>query len=516
VHMGGARRALLTNEVMVEVRATREPNRLLAAVMQEAEISNKGLALRVRAEAEKAGLAISPDHVSVRRWLSGVRPHDDAIRCIAAALGAKLGRKITFPEIGFDPAPIGEARAIDDAAHYPPTSAQAVELLSELAAADLADSPSLIKSLWVPDAAPGIITEYLFGEPWRADFGSLAGYSGTNIAERIRATVQYLMDLDFQFGGGHTRKMLLFYWKTEIAPALREQHPDLIRREVFSAAANAAEMLGWSAYDSGRHGAGQRYFTQGLRLAREADDQVIGSRILSSMSHQANYLGRFSEAIQFARSAQASGAGKVTQTVNAMFLAMEARALASIGDGRACAEILHRAELEFDRGKLGEDPAWIKYFDGLELAGEAAHCFRDLGKHRETLQFVTQALDPVLTPPRTRAFIGLVSAAGSLAAGDVDQAVATASEAIGHAGALKSSRYLRYVEDFHNSLVSFGATGSAVRSFTDLLVTTYPALSFTALPPIKTGANRSKAPREESASALDIPQQSRSTRQHSA
>ena len=67
--------------------------------MQQAVVSNKGLATRVRAEALKIGLDISPDHVSVRRWLDGMRPHQDTIRAIAAALGAKLNRRVTCAEI---------------------------------------------------------------------------------------------------------------------------------------------------------------------------------------------------------------------------------------------------------------------------------------------------------------------------------------------------------------------------------------------------------------------------------
>ena len=130
-----------------------------------------------------------------------------------------------------------------------------------------------------------------------------------------------------------------------------------MRREIFSAAAEVAQLLGWSAYDAGRHGAAQRYFTQGLRLATEAGDPVLGGRLLSNLSHQANYLGRYDEALQFARAAQASGGGRATGTVTAMFLAMEARALASSGDARLCANALNLAEQAFARRDPAKGPA---------------------------------------------------------------------------------------------------------------------------------------------------------------
>lgn len=457
--------------------AEREPNTLLAAVMAQAGVSNKGLATRVRAEAAKCGHDISPDHVSVRRWLDGVRPHHETIRCIAAALGAKLNRKITAAEIGFGAVQeVAEVDRVNEGAQYTPHSAQAVELLATLTSADLSDSPALAASAWVSETAPSIIAGYLFSEPQRGEYAGSLAVSNADVAGRIRATLRCLMNLDFQFGGGHTRKMLLMYWNTEIVPALRRRYPEVIRRDVMSAASDAAQLLGWSAYDAGRHGAAQRYFVQGLRLAREANDRLMGGQILSNLSHQANYLGNFSEAIQFARAAHASITGEASATVSAMFLAMEARALASIGDACACAAVLHRAEQSLDQSNPGNDPDWISYFDQWELAGEAAHCFRDLGQSRETQLFTAQAIDPVHTPARTRAFINMVSAAGALRAGDLDQAVSVATDAIKLAGTLRSGRYLRYVKDFHRALIEKNTSHPSVREFTGLVKVSYPTL----------------------------------------
>ena len=218
----------------------------------------------------------------------------------------------------------------------------------------------------------------------------------------------------------------------------------------------------------------QRYFIQGLRLAREAHDRLMGGQILSNLSHQANYLGNFSEAIQFARAAQAATVREASATVRAMFFTMEARALASIGDSQACAAVLHRAEQAFDQRNPGDDPDWISYFDAWELAGEAAHCFRDLGQPDETLRFVEQAIDPVQTPARTRAFIEMASAAGALRAGDLEQAVSIATDAVRLAGALRSSRYLQYVADLHRLLTEKDASHPSVRAFTELVGVSYP------------------------------------------
>jgi tetratricopeptide (TPR) repeat protein len=464
------------------VTLEKEPNRALVRVVTQAGMSNTSLASRVRVEARQRGIDASPDHVSVKRWLDGSRPHDDTIRCIAAVLSAKLGREISFAEIGYEVTPQrSQIDVVEDGALYPAEAARAVELLDTLTSADIADSPEVMRSNWDSQTSPSVITGYLFSSPvWQDDQDPLI--TADAAAERIRVFTRHLMDLDFNYGGGHVRKMLLFYFRSEIVPLLREPHPDPIRREIFGAAAEVAQLLGWSAYDAGRHGAAQRYFMQGLRLAGEAEDPVLGGRLLSNLSHQANYLGRYNEALQFARAAQTGAVGRVTATVNAMFLAMEARALASSGDSRMCAQVLHRAERMFAQRDPSKDPTWISYFDALELAGEAAHCFRELGQAHETQIFAARAIDPVHTPPRTRAFISMVTAAGAFKAGNLDEALSLANEALGLTGSLQSSRYVRYLTDFHKSLAEKHAHDPMVRRFTELLAKKYPRLRLTAAP----------------------------------
>jgi hypothetical protein len=145
-----------------------------------------------------------------------------------------------------------------------------------------------------------------------------------------------------------------------------------------------------------------------------------------------------------------------------------------LGDEKGCVGILHQAEQEFERHDPHKDPEWISYFDSLELAGEDAHCFRDLGRSRETQLFAAQAIEPVRTPPRTRAFIGMVGAAGALNGGELDEAISLATDAVRLAGSLQSRRYIRYVADFHKLLTGAHATHPLVRTFTELVRASYP------------------------------------------
>jgi hypothetical protein len=82
------------------------------------------------------------------------------------------------------------------------------------------------------------------------------------------------------------------------------------------------------------------------------------------------------------------------------------------------------------------------------MAGESAHCFRDLKKPKIAEEFIHRAIettDPTFT--RTLSFIRMVHAASCLHRPDPDQAADIAIEAVALAGSLKSKRYLRYVRD---------------------------------------------------------------------
>jgi len=203
---------------------------------------------------------------------------------------------------------------------------------------------------------------------------------------------------------------------------------------------------------------------------------MMGGRLLSNMSHQATYLGNFDLAVQLARAAQEGSRNATSATTMAMFLAMEARAHAGNGEDGACSRALREAERYFEKSDSADDPLWIRYFDAAELAGEGAHCFRDLRSPKTTHEFVTRAIE--LTDPvyvRTLAFVRLVHAASYVQQREPGQAVAVARGAIELAGSLKSHRYLRYIRDLRSDLAPYEGE-SEVREFGEFVAERYPNL----------------------------------------
>ncbi|HUK71996.1 MAG TPA: hypothetical protein VLW50_25050 [Streptosporangiaceae bacterium] len=453
----------------------REPNTRLADAMRRAGSSNTGLAARVRAIAQENGIALRCTHVDVRRWLDGVAPRPATAQFIAAALSSKIGSRLSLDDIGMGDAPA--SAVLEITLDYPSDGLGAGQRIHDLARRELVEDGLILGSAIAPGAWSQPMIGWLLSraEPLRLrdDVRTSVGESDVRA---IRATTQLFMKLDFQFGGGHARAALAEYYSHDVRPLLQGVFTESVGRQLFSAAAEVAQLLGWTAYDVGRHGLAQRYLIQALRLAQEAGDRMMGGRLLSNMSHQATYLGNFDQAVQLARAAQEGAKGRASATTMALFLAMEARAYAGNGDDARCSRAFSLAEKSFERRNSADDPEWIGYFDAAELAGEGAHCFRDLRNPRIAQQFVSRAIE--LCGPeyaRTLAFVRLVQAASFAHQREPGRAAEVAADAIGLAGSLKSQRYLRYIRDLSAELELY-ASDAAVRAFGELVAERYPAL----------------------------------------
>jgi hypothetical protein len=279
---------------------------------------------------------------------------------------------------------------------------------------------------------------------------------GIGDVEALRGTISMFADLDNRFGGGHSRPLLLHYLATDMGSMLKGIYTDDVGRVLFSTAAEATLLGAWMSYDAGFHGLAQRYFIHALRLAQAADDTLLGNSILAAMSHQANYLGDFTEAADLARAAVVSTRARAPATLLALFHTQEARALASAGDQPGCTTALRKADGYFATRNVDDDPTWISYFDGSELAAEFAHCFRDLDQPHLAHEYAAHSLATADEQyVRSLIFVRLVLATTQLprdGRGDLEQACATALTAVRAYGHVKSSRPLQYLSDFRRRL----------------------------------------------------------------
>ncbi|WP_274911010.1 tetratricopeptide repeat protein [Streptomyces sp. WZ-12] len=444
---------------------SKDPNHRLAAVMAEAGVSNKGLAKRVRDVAQRHGECLGTTHVAVQRWLNGGGIQRQTAAFMAEALGEKLGRKVTSNDLGFPGMPITATTNIG--AGYARSLNEALTTLDSLSHQRPEDEPtdqSPLSDSEVHSAALSWLVSRPDGLPAEAPAGRSVGMRDV---AAVRTAAGFFMQLDFQFGGGHAHKAFRHYFREDVLPLLSASYSSKVGDALFQAASEMSQLLAWSAYDGGNHVLSGRYMLSTLRLAQAAGDRMMGARILTNMSHQANYLRQVPRAIMLARASVEGGRGHATPRAMALFSVHEARALSAAGDRKGAGHAMNEAEAFFERADTGDDPGWLSYMDEAELVGEFCHCFRDLGQGPEAVRFAERAV--ALTDPkyaRTLGFCRMVLAQSHLLNGDLEAALAVATRAVEEGDALQSARFQRYVGDFQAAL-STHAQHLAVRRFNE-------------------------------------------------
>ena len=275
--------------------------------------------------------------------------------------------------------------------------------------------------------------------------------------ERFRVTVEMFTKLDDRYGGGHARHALVQYLRTDADRMLSGRYSDAIGRELFAAVGEATLLAAWMSYDSAPASAlAQGYFVQALALAQAGHDRLLGASILDAMSHQATFVGRFTEAANLARAALAGTRGIATPTLTAHFRAMEARALARLGDAKACGHALSESMREFERASPDNDPEWIRYFNESELSAEFGHCMRDLGRAGDAIQHAGNGLGSFGDFARSDFFVSIVLADAHLAAGDIEQACNVTLTALAAGEQIRSARCVSYLREFMGHLPATG------------------------------------------------------------
>lgn len=403
-----------------------------------------------------------PSDASVKRriasWENGHSTPDDfygPLLCVAfAASAAELGLSYGEPK----DAPVFDAV-------YPASPDDAIQTVSQLWRADLNQYDPLLTAepsepawseaslRWLVAPEPGVPRPR--SEGIRVGLGDVAA---------VKTTADMFARLDDQFGGEHARHSVIQYLNNDVAPLLRGRFTEQVGRALFSTVAEATLLAGWMSYDACHHGLAQRYFLQALRLAQDANDRRLAGSILSAMSHQATFLGRYTQAATLARAALMGISPVATPTLRAQFHAMEARALARTGDVAACQAALSAAMKSLESRNRDDEPEWITYFDEAELAAEAAHCFRDVNSARQAVAYAENAMSG--THVRSDFFATMVLADAHLRVGDIEEACRVALDALDLGEQLKSVRCVSYLAEFRQGLAMAG-NSTDVRAFTE-------------------------------------------------
>lgn len=404
----------------------------LQILIQASGLSNRELARRVNDRAHRAGhRQVATDATRVRRWMDGEQPRSPIPGLLAEELSEALKTPLTPRELGLVPTGI-------------PLDTIQVPLLTEPAAQTLAAWTRMDllmldrrETLKLAAGAPLIAAAgHLLGGTARSLNRAEAGFNADNVAALEEITAQFAR-MEAAHGGALYRAAVVGQLN-EVARRIQDGVPASLRPRVFAATADLAALAGWTSHDAGRYATAQRYWAYAIYAAGEAGVPGRGPEIVTRMSHQMIYFGKYDDALELLRLAATRAKHDGQVLVQALIQSQTGRVHAALGDPDQSARHLDHAE-ELLAQATAPAPSWVSYFDTAEHAGARAVGARDLTHQghrghpssphfRAALRLRAPGFDRVRAMDR----IGL--AAALLDEGEPEQAAATGHQALDAAG----------------------------------------------------------------------------------
>lgn len=202
-------------------------------------------------------------------------------------------------------------------------------------------------------------------------------FGDSDFLESIWSHIHEIVALDNRFGGADLVKLSARFFRTLHRQLGAGIYDPRLERDLQSAAAELAEVVGWLAYDAEAHDLARRMNQESLYFSRLAGDRVIELLTLQNSSMHAGAQGRPREALQIARSVL-EGDYQLSPRLKAMFLMRKARALGQGGDESGLRMFGEIRSLYLD-GVSDGDPSWAWWIDEHELDWQEAMTERDLG-----------------------------------------------------------------------------------------------------------------------------------------
>ncbi|GAA3169115.1 MULTISPECIES: hypothetical protein [Streptomyces] len=357
----------------------RHPNRMLAALLTEADWSATDLARAVNALGAVQGLRLRYDHVSVARWLDGVRPRPPVAHLIGQVLGQRLGRRVTLQGTGLAEPPSGAAPVLRAAL-------RGGDPVRRLAALCHADADPVRRGALASAALanpPRLHTGWGGRRPELPPADPRAPRVPAAAPGRLEKAALRTAVLGERYGGAHGRPALAAFLAAEAVPLLTAPAHPTVRRALFTGAAQLTLLLAGRTDEVGRPALARHYYDVALALARTAGDLASYTVVLRCLSVQAHRLGDHQQAAALADMAVDLAGGGVPEAVRAYLHAGRAAAGAGAGRGRGAGADLLTAETRLARATGPEGP--FTSYPETALRYQRAEVLSCLGDHRAAL-----------------------------------------------------------------------------------------------------------------------------------
>ena len=288
---------------------------------------------------------------------------------------------------------------------------------------------------------------------------------GADVPTQFETSLSILRRQDDQFGSGQVHasaRATLGMITTRLKTAA---YTEANGRRLFAAAAEAARICAWTAYDSGQHALAEEHYLVALRAAASSGDPVVTANTLAFWAIMRYSTSDPNGAVDLVNSALGYTKQIGSSRMEAMLLARLARAHAHAGDSRAAARAQNAAMAAYDRAR-DQDPAadpdcvyWVNLGEIRMLQGS---CSLNLGRPKEALAHFEDASAGLRATdtyredefPRGAAIYLAREAEARIALDDLDGAVDTAHRAVEHMGGVTSARSSTTLADLRSK---FGA-----------------------------------------------------------
>jgi len=144
-------------------------------------------------------------------------------------------------------------------------------------------------------------------------------------------------------------------------------------------AADLAQLGGWAATDTGRHGAAQRHYLTGLGSPQRGRP-VAGGRPVGGLALQAVIAGQPRDAVAAAEAGVRAAAALPPRSARWQ-PADSAAPMPALGADGPSRRAVAEAERQLDAAEREPAPPWLYWFDAAELAAQSGLSLLDLGTH---------------------------------------------------------------------------------------------------------------------------------------
>jgi tetratricopeptide (TPR) repeat protein len=270
---------------------------------------------------------------------------------------------------------------------------------------------------------------------------------------------------DDQLGSGQVHASARAQLQLIISTLKGASYTDETGRRLYAAAAEAARLCAFTAYDCGFRGLAEEYYLAALRTAASCGNPIVTAYTLTFWASMRYSTGDPRGACDLVtdalRRAEQIGSPRMT----AMLYADLARAHAHAGEQRSCAGALAAAFDAYDRARdrsPEEEPDCVYWVNLGLLRMEAGSCALNLDRPREALaQFAAAPAEPQTADvyredefPRSAVLFLTREAEALISLNDLDSAVDTAHRALAHMGGVSSARVSSALGDLRCKLAA--------------------------------------------------------------